>query len=106
MDLVTSAVGRDGTVAVAVAGELDVLSAPELAAALRDALIRYRPRRVEVDLGEVNFMDSTGIQVLVAANNDAAAAGGGVTVVRASPQVQRVLRLTGLLDALGPADPT
>ncbi len=51
-------------------------------------------------------MDSTGIQVLVAANGDATAAGGGVTVVRASPQVLRVLRLTGLLDALGLADST
>ena len=101
---VTVSVAHEGTVAIAVAGELDVLSAPELASALRDALIQYHPHRIEVDLAGVGFMDSTGIQVLMAASNDVTATGGGLVVVRASPEVRRVLGLTGLLDVLGLAN--
>jgi anti-sigma B factor antagonist len=86
---------------VTVSGEVDLLTAPSLAAPLRRLIVETRPPGIEVDLDGVPFMDSTGIQVLVAARADAGKAGIPFRVSSASPPVMRVLRMTGLVDALG-----
>ncbi|GAA0710612.1 STAS domain-containing protein [Dactylosporangium roseum] len=91
----------DGTLTVTATGELDVTSAPELIKVLRDAIRRYAPPRVDLDLSGVPFMDSTGIQVLVAANSDVE---GGLRITGTSPAVHRLLQLTGLLEVFGLPD--
>jgi anti-sigma B factor antagonist len=85
---------RDG-VRVAVVGELDLGTSAEL----RDLLERLRRERVAVrlDLAEVTFIDSTGIQVLIVAVNKSREAGHAFEIggdVR--PQVRRLLELTGV----------
>ncbi|MEV6928827.1 STAS domain-containing protein [Dactylosporangium sp. NPDC051485] len=88
----------DGTVTVTASGELDMTSAPELITVLREAIRAHGPSRVDLDLTAVTFMDSTGLQVLVAANNDV---GGGLQITGTSPAVHRLLRLTGVLEEFG-----
>jgi len=88
----------DGTLSVTATGELDMTSAPELIKVLREAIHRYGPSRVDLDLSGVPFMDSTGIQVLVAANADIE---GGLRITGTSPAVHRLLQLTGLLEEFG-----
>ena len=51
---------------VKLAGELDLYNAPQVRKALRDASADS-PRRVVVDLGEVEFIDSTALGVLIEA---------------------------------------
>jgi anti-sigma B factor antagonist len=93
---------EDGDPAVVtVAGEVDLLTVPALAEPLRRLIVERGPPGIEVDLAAVPFMDSTGIQVLVAARADAQQAGIPFRVRSASSSVMRVLTLTGLLDALG-----
>jgi stage II sporulation protein AA (anti-sigma F factor antagonist) len=87
---------------ITVVGEIDLLTAPSLVAPLRALIDGRRASHIEVDLGQVPFMDSTGIQVLAAARSDAQAAGIGFRVRAASDPVKRVLNLTGLLESLGP----
>ncbi len=87
---------------VTVVGEIDLLTAPSLAAPLRALIDGRRTLRIDVDLGQVPFIDSTGIQVLAAARSDAKAAGIIFRVRAASDAVKRVLGLTGLLESLGP----
>jgi anti-sigma B factor antagonist len=53
--------GRDGTIIVAVAGELDLYRAPTLAEALDAA----SGTAVVVDLQDVTFLDSTALGVLI-----------------------------------------
>jgi anti-anti-sigma factor len=90
---------------VTVSGELDLLAAAKLARPLRELIVERRPAIIDLDLSAVQFMDSTGIQVLVSALADARAAGIPLRVSDASPPVRRVLGMTGLLEALGlPAD--
>ncbi|GAA1574741.1 hypothetical protein GCM10009827_115750 [Dactylosporangium maewongense] len=88
----------DGAVLVTATGELDMTSAPTLIESLRDAIRAYAPSRVDLDLTGVPFMDSTGIQVLVAAQADI---DGELRIIGTSPAVHRLLELTGLLETFG-----
>lgn len=91
-----------GAVVLAVAGEIDLLSAPVLgdgvATALADA-----PDLLVIDLSEVSFLASIGITVLLEARREA---GDGTRVRVVAPEggvVNRTLQLTGLHEALAVA---
>ena len=57
---------RNGAVVIRLVGELDLYNAPELRAALLE-LCSEQPERLVVDLGEVEFVDSTALGVLIEA---------------------------------------
>ena len=78
-----------------VAGEVDVHSAPELGKRIT-AIIDGGARQLVVDLDRVEFIDSTGLGVLVAGYNRAQEQGGSLELVCASDRVIRLLRITGL----------
>ncbi len=83
---------------IAIRGELDLSTAPELEPPLEDA-IAAGDASVLIDLTECEFIDSTGIALIVRAwqrldrNGDG---GGRVVICGASDQVRRVLEITGL----------
>jgi anti-sigma B factor antagonist len=57
------------TATIAVRGDLDLASAPELSAACKKAL-EQSPEMLRIDLGDLTFLDSSGISVLVQAHRD------------------------------------
>jgi anti-sigma B factor antagonist len=61
----------DGTRVVAVAGEVDLYTAPEFGRALE--LNGSADGRIVIDLSECTFLDSTGLGILVQATRPAAA---------------------------------
>jgi anti-anti-sigma factor len=82
-----------------VAGEIDLATAPILAAALDDVAPEggiAGGKVVRVDMGEVTFLDSSGISVLVESRSRLADAGGHLVLHRTSSQIQRVLEISGL----------
>lgn len=84
---------RDGHVVVTVAGELDLLGAPELEA----ALTRLSPEvPVVVDCAGVQFLDSTALRVLLAQSMRLEADGGVLRVSNPSRQALHVLQISGL----------
>lgn len=87
---------QDGRVLVAVRGELDLATAPQLEEALLPRL--QEGGHALLDLRELEFMDSTGVRVIVAAHLAAQDHGGRLSVVRTSPDspVGRVLEVSGL----------
>jgi len=89
---------------VSVVGELDVATAPRLRQQLV-ALAATSPTGVIVDLGGVDFLDSTGLGVLLGALKRARTAGFGFALANAEPQVARVFEVTRLVDIL-PLHPT
>ncbi|MFF4259831.1 STAS domain-containing protein [Streptomyces sp. NPDC001663] len=93
-----------GTVLVRVVGELDIRTAPELAAVLEP--LRSRP--CELDFVQVSFADSSGLNVLLRHRLQAEAANGSLRLVAASPPVRRLLDVAGVTDLLlkdpGPPD--
>jgi anti-anti-sigma factor len=91
---------RDGRAVVVLRGELDVATAPDLEAALRERLDAGQD--VVVDLRELAFMDSTGLRVLVAAH--ARVEGGGPSFLIVPPPpgapVAKILAITGVASVL------
>lgn len=77
---------------ILVAGELDMAVADRL----REVLERAAGRRVLIGLQACDFIDSTGIAVIVQAYHRAPEGGGGVVVHSPNQQVLRVLEITGL----------
>jgi anti-sigma B factor antagonist len=91
--------GDDSEVVLSLGGELDLQSAPELERELA-AIRSDRPRRMLLDLSQLEFMDSTGLAVIIGAEQAAAADGISVRLRAGGPQVQRLFELTGVLDQL------
>ena len=90
----------DGVRLIAVRGELDLSSAPDLEPALEEA-VAAGDASVLIDLSECEFIDSTGIALIVRAWQliDSAADGGGegrLVICCGNQQVGRVLEVTGL----------
>jgi anti-sigma B factor antagonist len=85
--------GPDG-VCVAVAGEVDIDTAPRLRLALAAAL--QEASQVVVDLGAVTFLDSAGLSTLIATHQRAEATGVSLRLQRVPPMVLRLLALTGM----------
>ena len=87
-----------GQACVAVAGEVDVDTAPRMRDALLEAIAEGGA--VFVDLGSVTFMDSTGLSALVVARHAADARGVPLRLRDVPPRVLKLLTLTGLDDWL------
>lgn len=94
---------RPGVLVVAPTGEVDIASAPLLHhAALR--AVEAEPEQVVVDLSGLTFCGSTGLVVLVDAQDRAHATGVCFCTAGAGRTVRRVLELTGLAPLLDHRD--
>jgi anti-anti-sigma factor len=86
----------DERVVVAVRGELDLATAPELETVLLERLDAGED--VVLDLRELEFMDSSGLRVLVTAHARATDGGPRFAIVRPPPgsEVARILDIAGV----------
>ena len=91
-----------GVVSIVVTGEVDLDTAP----AVRDELLRHlhESASVALDFGDVTFMDSSGLHVLLATTRRAAEVGSDLELARVSARVQWLLELTGTEAVLQQAD--
>jgi anti-sigma B factor antagonist len=80
---------------LSVGGEIDVYTAPQLRRQLVDLADEGRSRIV-VDMEQVDFLDSTGLGVLVGGLKRAKAGGGSLRLVCAQPKILKIFRITGL----------
>ena len=84
-----------GYLVVEVTGEIDVYTAPQLRERLI-ALVEGGARQVIVDLGRVEFLDSTGLGVLVGALKRLRGVGGELFLVCGQERLLKIFRITGL----------
>ena len=78
-----------------VGGEVDVYTAPRLRERLIE-LVEGGARHVVVDLSRVEFLDSTGLGVLVGGLKRARSHDGALRLVCAQEKILKVFRITGL----------
>jgi anti-sigma B factor antagonist len=88
---------------LAVTGELDLRTSPELEERLA-RVFSSGAELVILDLRQIEFMDSTGLRVLLGAHQRAQESGRRFALVRGDDQVERVLTLTGVRDLLTVVD--
>jgi len=82
------------TLTVTLSGEFDMGSIASFRTAIEES--REAWERIAIDLHDVVFMDSSGLQELVRLNNRARERGLELVLARPSVPVTRLLELTGL----------
>ncbi|MFE3415583.1 STAS domain-containing protein [Streptomyces mirabilis] len=92
---VTRSTTADGITVLALRGEVDFTTGAEMRRALQDPDCEAT-RHTVMDLSQVTFMDSTGINALIEAHLDATAIQGWVRVASPTPSILRVLQIVGL----------
>ena len=88
-----------GIYLIALYGELDVATAPEVERELLRAEATDATQIV-LDLSALHFMDSTAVQLLLDADARSRADGSRLAMLRAAPGVQQVLDMSGVSDRL------
>ncbi len=95
MDLRLDISERDGWAVLAVGGEVDVATAPRLREKLIE-LVNDGHHQIVVDLSAVEFLDSTGLGVLVGALKRVRTHDGDLALVCTESRVLKVFEITGL----------
>jgi anti-anti-sigma factor len=85
---------------VALTGELDVAGAALLERELERVSADHDAKGVVLDLSNLDFMDSTGLRLMVLADERARSEGRRLTLVRGKPDVQRVFEITRMTERL------
>jgi len=99
-DLAIDHYDRNGVEVVELSGDIDVHTGDDLRSLLTE-LDAAGVTRIVVDLCMVQYVDSTGLGILLAALKRAHARGGFVCLVVARPNLARMLEITGLAAVFG-----
>ncbi len=84
---------------IVLTGEADLLGAPKIEAALKDASAS-EPELIVIDLRSLTFIDSSGLQALITGHELCRARGHELRIVPGPENVQRLFELTGMNEAL------
>ncbi|GAB2992064.1 STAS domain-containing protein [Nocardioides montaniterrae] len=95
VDLTLSTREVAGRTIVAVGGEIDVYTAPKLRDAISD-LVAAGSYQLVVDMTEVEFLDSTGLGVLVGGLKKVRAQDGALELVCNNDRLLKIFKITGL----------
>jgi anti-anti-sigma factor len=86
---------QDDAIVVTIGGELEYGTAGQLRSLLLD-LSRQSPGVLVLDMSDVEFLDSTGISLLIQAEQRFDAQGARFVLRGVPPRVARVLEVTGV----------
>jgi anti-sigma B factor antagonist len=95
VELELSAREESGVAILSVSGEVDLYTAPNLDERL-SALIADGAHRIVIDFSDVEFLDSTGLGVVVKTLKRVREQEGSLMVVVPNDRIQKVFRITGL----------
>ena len=87
---------KKGTLTVRLVGELDHRVAAAVRSELDALIMDARVRRLVFDLGELEFMDSSGIGLIIRRYKLMARRGGSVAVICPDGKIDRIFQMAGL----------
>ena len=87
------------TLLVVPEGRIDTQTAPEFEQKLSEEL--GDATELQIDLGQVNYISSAGIRVLLAYTQEMDERGGTIKAINVNDIVRKIFDLTGFLDILG-----
>ncbi|MEW2513744.1 STAS domain-containing protein [Streptomyces sp. NPDC046870] len=103
LDMTVQHIG-DNTAVVAVAGDVDLHTAPALRAHALDLVEQGVPHLV-LDLARVDFVDSTGLSTFISLLHTTREAGGSLRLADVPDRLTRMVTMTGIAQLL-PVHPT
>jgi anti-sigma B factor antagonist len=95
VDLTIATRQAEGRTVVSVAGEIDVYTAPRLREEITE-LVAAGTYDIVIDMSEVEFLDSTGLGVLVGGLKKVRAHDGSLQLVCNQDRLLKIFRITGL----------
>ncbi|MDT9594766.1 STAS domain-containing protein [Nocardioides zeae] len=95
MDLTLATSEADGKTIVAVGGEIDVYTAPRLRDRITE-LVAAGTYDLVIDMEAVEFLDSTGLGVLVGGLKKVRAHDGSLQLICSQDRLLKIFRITGL----------
>lgn len=96
MDLKIDVEERDSAAILRLDGEVDVYTAPKLKSRLID-LVDQGKFKIVVDLEKVDFMDSSGLGVLVGGLKRVRSHEGAIALICSQENILKIFRITGLV---------
>jgi anti-sigma B factor antagonist len=93
-----SAESRGDSMVITIHGDLDIVTSPQLDESLTRAESTHR--RIILDLGGVDFLDTSGLAVIVGHWKKLESAGGMLALAGARYRYTKTLWITGLADKL------
>ncbi|HEX8631705.1 MAG TPA: STAS domain-containing protein [Catenuloplanes sp.] len=106
MQAVSVSADTDGTLDVALCGEIDYANSAQVLETIRDGVRRVAPTVIRVEMAQVTFLDSSGISVLVHTMRLADEQGAAFRLEHPNANVYDQLSMSGLLTAFGLAEPS
>lgn len=88
------------TMTAYLSGDLDHHSAADMRREIDSSAERTRPRHLQLDFSKVQFMDSSGIGLIMGRYREMSLLGGDVAVINIPKHLERLISLSGIT-ALG-----
>lgn len=89
---------KDGCLTALLSGEIDHHVARELREEIDGTAMRTRPSVLKLDFSGVQFMDSSGIGLIMGRYKLMQTWGGNVTIANLPPKLEKIVSLSGLQD--------
>ncbi|MBH0231557.1 STAS domain-containing protein [Halobacillus yeomjeoni] len=99
MNLTIDVTNKENLAYLSLSGEVDAFTAPKLKEALLP-LTKEEGQTVEVDLQDVNYMDSTGLGVFISALKSTKEHNSEMRLVHLQERVYRLFKITGLTEII------
>lgn len=87
-------------ITAAICCDIDHHAARELRMLLENLISLSRPEVLIIDLGQVSFMDSSGIGLLIGRQKTLTGCGGTLLIKNAAPHIAAVIKMSGLSENL------
>ena len=87
---------RENVIVARLEGEIDHHTARELREEIDEAVEQARPRELVLDFGEVSFMDSSGIGLILGRFRMMRLFSGKLSVTGADPRIRTMMKLAGI----------
>ncbi|AFS78043.1 anti-sigma F factor antagonist SpoIIAA [Gottschalkia acidurici 9a] len=78
-------------------GELDHHTAKYVRDKIDEAYADHNTNNIVIDLNNLNFMDSSGIGLLMGRYKIVTQKGGNLSIINVSPRVEKILKMSGIL---------
>ena len=87
---------KDGTLTALLCGEIDHHTAKEIREEIDETADKTKPHRLVLDFSQVQFMDSSGVGLIMGRYKLMQTLGGSVIIANMPPKIERIVSLAGL----------